>query len=59
MVNPEGYVGTSVSVDIGYAYARNKPIIAMCPPTDTSLRELVRDVLPPKALIKSIRSKEI
>lgn len=26
IVNPEGYIGKSVSVDIGYAYAKNKSI---------------------------------
>jgi len=26
IVNPEGYVGKSVPVDIGYAYAKNKSI---------------------------------
>ena len=29
VVNPEGYVGKSVSVDIGYAYAKNKSIYIM------------------------------
>jgi nucleoside 2-deoxyribosyltransferase len=29
VVNPEGYVGKSVCVDIGYAYARSKPIYVM------------------------------
>jgi hypothetical protein len=28
-VNPGGYIGKSVSVDVGYAYARNKSIYAM------------------------------
>ena len=29
VVNPGGYVGRSVCVDIGYAYARKKPIYVM------------------------------
>lgn len=29
VVNPQGYVGKSVSVDLGYAYAKSKPIYVM------------------------------
>ena len=34
VVNPEGYVGKSVSVDIRYAYAKSKPLYVMHPIED-------------------------
>jgi hypothetical protein len=51
VVNPEGYIGKSVSVDIGYAYARNKPIYVMNEVDDPPVRDLLKGVLPPEALI--------
>lgn len=51
VVNPEGYVGRSVSVDIGYAYAKNKPIYVMNEVDDPPVRDLIKGVLSPEALI--------
>lgn len=51
VVNPEGYVGKSVSVDIGYAYAKNKLIYVMHSVDDPPLMDLINGVLSPKALI--------
>ena len=51
IVNPEGYVGKSVSVDIGYAYAKNKSIYVMHPVDDPPVMDLVNSVLSQKALI--------
>jgi len=45
IVNPDGYVGKSVSVNIGYAYARNKPIYAMHPINDPPVMSLVNGIL--------------
>jgi hypothetical protein len=56
IVNPEGYVGKSVSVDIGYAYAKNKRIYAMCPVTDPPVAGLISGVVTPDALIDLIKS---
>jgi nucleoside 2-deoxyribosyltransferase len=44
VVNPDGYVGKGVSVDIGYAYARNKPIYAMHPIGDPPVMSLIKGV---------------
>ena len=55
IVNPEGYVGKSVSVDIGYAYARNKPIYVMHLVNDSPVMDLINGVLPPKALIDFLK----
>lgn len=45
VINPDGYVGKSVSVDIGYAYARNKAIYAMHPMSDPPIMDLTNGVL--------------
>lgn len=58
IVNPEGYVGRSVSVDIGYAYAKNKPIYAMCPVTDPPVAGLISEIVTPDALIDLIKSDQ-
>lgn len=51
IVNPEGYIGKSVSVDIGYAYAKNKSIYVMRRVEDPPVMPLTSGVLSPKALI--------
>ena len=51
VVDPEGYVGKSVSVDIGYAYGKGKAIYVMHPVDDPPIMDLTNGVLPPKALI--------
>jgi len=51
IVNPEGYVGKGVAVDIGYAYAKNKPTYVMHRVDDPPVMDLISGVLSPKALI--------
>jgi ABC-type uncharacterized transport system substrate-binding protein len=55
VVNPDGYVGKSVSIDIGYAYARNKPIYAMHPIDDPPVMSLVNSVLSFKELVNILK----
>jgi hypothetical protein len=55
IVNPEGYIGKSVSVDIGYAYAKNKSIYVMHQVDDPPVMDLVNGVLSPKALIEFLK----
>jgi len=45
VVNPDGYVGKSVSLDLGYAYARSKPIYVMHPIDDPPIMNLMNGVL--------------
>ncbi len=54
VVNPDGYVGKSVSVDLGFAYARGRPIYAMRPIDDPPLDDLVEGVLQPEDLVKAL-----
>ena len=51
IVNPRGYVGNSVCVDIGYAHAKNKPIYVLHPLGDAPLMKLVRGTLSFEELI--------
>ena len=55
VVNPQGYVGKSVSVDLGYAYAKNKPIFVMNAVDDPTIMNLTNGVLSPKALIELLK----
>ncbi len=55
VVNPEGYVGKSVSVDIGYAYAKSKSIYIMHLVDDPPVMDLVNAVLSPKSLIEVLK----
>jgi hypothetical protein len=51
VLNPEGYIGRSVSVDIGYAYARNKPIYAMHSIDDPPVMRMIKSILSFEELI--------
>ena len=55
VVNPQGYIGKSVSVDIGYAYAKKKSIYVMHAVDDPPIMNLISDVLSPKALIDFLK----
>jgi hypothetical protein len=55
IVNPAGYVGKSVSVDIGYAYAKNKLIYAMHGVKDPPIMDLISGVLSVKALVDLLK----
>jgi nucleoside 2-deoxyribosyltransferase len=55
VVNPRGYVGKSVSVDLGYAYAKDKPIYVMNRVDDPPIMNLTNGVLSPEALIELLK----
>jgi hypothetical protein len=55
VVDPEGYVGKSVSVDIGYAYAKKKLIYVMHRGDDPPVMDLISGVLSPKALVALLK----
>jgi len=59
VVNPGGYVGKSSSVDIGYAYAKGKPIYCMYPTDDPPVMSLVKGVLSFKELINLLKHDDI
>jgi hypothetical protein len=49
-------VGRSVSVDIGYAYAKNKRICAMCPINDPPVANLISGIMTPDALTNLLKA---
>jgi hypothetical protein len=55
IVNPGGYVGNSVCIDIGYAYAKNKPIYVLHELVDPPLMSLVRGTLSFEKLISLLK----
>jgi len=55
VVNPYGYVGRSVCVDIGYAYAKGKPIYCMYPIDDPPIMSMVKGVLSSEELINFLK----
>jgi hypothetical protein len=59
VVNPEGYVGKSVCVDIGYTYARDKPIYVMHSIDDPPVMNMIRNVLSFEELIKLLKRSDV
>ena len=55
VVNPEGYVGKSVCVDIGYAYAKNKAIYVMHSIDDPSIMDMISGILSFEELISFLK----
>jgi len=48
VVNKGGYIGKSTLLDIGYAYARKKPIYALETVDDLAVQSLLKTALPSK-----------
>jgi nucleoside 2-deoxyribosyltransferase len=55
VVNPNGYVGRSVCIDIGYAYAKGKPIYAMHAIVDPQVMSMVKGTLSFEELINFLK----
>jgi len=55
VINPDSYVGRSVCVDIGYAYAKGKPIYCMYPIDDPPIMSMVKGVLSSEKLINLLK----
>jgi nucleoside 2-deoxyribosyltransferase len=55
VVDPGGYVGKSVCVDIGYAYAKNKPIYVLHSIDDPSVMGMIRGVLSFEELVSFLK----
>jgi len=56
VVNPGGYVGRSVCVDLGYAYAKGKPIYVMQPINDPPVMGFIKRVMSFEELMDLLRS---
>ena len=57
IVNPEGYIGKSVSIDIGYAYAKNKSIYAMHSIDDPPVMGMIKGILSFEELISFLKHR--
>jgi nucleoside 2-deoxyribosyltransferase len=55
VVNPDGYVGKSVCIDIGYAYAKGKPIYVMYQIDDPPIMNMIKGVLSSEELINFLK----
>ena len=49
-LTPNGYAGCSVTIELTYAYARGKRIIASESPAEFALRAMVAEICPPSDL---------
>jgi nucleoside 2-deoxyribosyltransferase len=58
VVNPDGYVGRSVCVDIGYAYAKGKPVYCMYPIDDPPIMSMMKEVLSFQELINFLKRSD-
>lgn len=59
VVNPGGYVGKSLCVDIGYAHAKSKPIYVMQPIDDPPVMNMVSGVLSFQELISFLKHADL
>lgn len=50
LVAPDGYVGVSAAMEIGYAVAAGTPVFGATPPSDLTLRQYVTVASPAEAL---------
>jgi nucleoside 2-deoxyribosyltransferase len=57
MFNKGGYVGNSVIMEIGYAYARRKPVYALAPIPDRFLMPLVTAVVSIEELLQLVHAR--
>jgi hypothetical protein len=53
---PDGYIGTSVAMEIGYAYANGTPVFSSQVPKDEMLKHFVKNVPSVFAAIELLRS---
>lgn len=51
IVNPSGYIGNSVTLEIGYAYAKEKTIYSLEPVKDFTVMSIIRQAISPEELI--------
>ena len=55
---PDGYVGSSAAMEVGYAIAAGVPVVSSSPPADLTLRQFVQIVSgPTEALTQSRRQR--
>lgn len=48
---PGGYIGCSVTIELSYAYARGKRVVASEPPDEFAVRAMVAELCPPDEFV--------
>jgi len=56
--NKDGYLGNSVVMEIGYAYARRKPVYVLAPISDPFLMPLVSAVMSIEELLQLVHPRQ-
>ncbi len=51
LICPDGYVGQSAALEIGFAIARDVPVVSTTPPSDLTIRQYVEVVAPSDLLL--------
>ena len=53
---PHGYIGTSVTIELTYAYAKGKRILVSEPPQEFAVRAMVNEVCSVEDFVKRMQS---
>jgi hypothetical protein len=56
LVAPDGYVGQSASIEIGFAMANDVPVFCLDRPSDLTLRQYVRPIISVREAVRFARS---
>ena len=54
---PGGYIGCSVTIELAYAYAKGKKIVASEEPTEFAVRPLISEICSPKQFVARFDAK--
>jgi hypothetical protein len=55
VINPSGYIGTSVLFEIGYAFAKGKLVYSLEPIQDYAIMGLIKGTATPEALMQLLK----
>ncbi len=55
---PGGYIGYSVTIEIAYAYAKGKKIVASEPPGEFAVRPLISEIVEPEQFLARLEKKQ-
>jgi hypothetical protein len=58
VLNPDGYIGLSVAMEIGYAYAKKKQIIAQNKEIDIGIKPLIAQYLNESEFISHLKNSK-
>lgn len=59
IVNPEGYLGKSAALEIGFAISRNIPVYSLSEPDDVAFSSLVRSEKPIRTIKRDLKARTL